>query len=45
VELDGKRAVSLTAEGDSANGIVGLALPVDSSFTTGTIEIDLKGRT
>jgi len=44
VELDGKRAVRLTAEGDSANGIVGLALPVDSSFTTGTIEIDLKGK-
>ena len=44
MELDGKRAVRLTAEGDSANGIVGLALPVGSSFSTGTIEIDLKGK-
>ena len=44
VELDGKRAVRLTAAGDSANGIVGLALPVGLSFATGTIEIDLKGK-
>ncbi len=43
VEVDGKRAVRLTAEGDSANGIVGLALPVGLSFTTGIVEIDLKG--
>jgi hypothetical protein len=44
VELDGKRAVRLTAEGDSANGIVGLALPVGVTFATGTIDIDLKGK-
>jgi hypothetical protein len=44
VEVNGKRAVRLLAEGDSANGIVGLALPAGLNFTTGTIEIDLKGR-
>lgn len=43
-EVDGKRAVRLVAEGDSANGIVGLALPRGLGFSTGTIEIDLKGR-
>ena len=44
VDVDGRRAVRLIAEGDSANGIVGLALPAGSGFSTGTIEIDLKGR-
>jgi hypothetical protein len=44
MEMDGKRAVRLTAEGDSANGIVGLALPNTLTFSTGTIEIDLKGK-
>jgi hypothetical protein len=44
VEADGKHAVRLTAEGDSANGIVGLALPPAIRFSTGTIEIDLKGK-
>jgi hypothetical protein len=44
VEVDGHRAVRLVAEGDSANGIVGLALPTDLRFATGTIDIDLKGR-
>lgn len=44
MDVDGKRAVWLVAEGDSANGIVGLALPRGFSFSTGTIEIDLKGR-
>jgi len=44
VEVDGKRAVRLTAEGDSANGIVGLALPTGLRFATGTIDIDLKGK-
>jgi hypothetical protein len=42
-EVDGKHGVRLIAEGDSANGIVGLALPTGSRFTSGTIEIDLKG--
>jgi hypothetical protein len=44
VEADGKRAVRLVAEGDSANGIVGLALPLAPGFRTGTIEVDLKGK-
>ena len=41
---DGQPAVRLVAEGDSANGIVGLALRRDLSFSTGSIEIDLKGK-
>ena len=44
IELDGKRAVRLSEAGDSANGNVGLALPVGLSFTTGTIDVDLKGK-
>lgn len=44
MELDGKRAIRLIAEGDSANGIVGLALPRTLTFSTGIIEIDLKGK-
>lgn len=44
LSIDGKRAVRLIAEGDSANGIVGLALPRALVFSTGTIEIDLKGK-
>ena len=44
VEKDGKAAVRLVAEGDSANGIVGLALPRALNFSTGTLEIDLKGK-
>ncbi len=44
METDGKRAARLVAEGDSANGLVGLALPMSVGFRTGTIEIDLKGK-
>jgi len=44
LETDGKHVIRLVAEGDSANGIVGLALPRTVSFSTGTIEIDLKGK-
>jgi hypothetical protein len=44
LDTDGKQAVRLVAEGDSATGIVGLALPPGREFSTGTIEIDLKGR-
>ena len=44
LEMDGKRTVRLTAEGDSANGVVGLALPVGYSLATGAIEVDLKGK-
>jgi len=43
-DADGKRAVRLVAEGDSANGVVGLALPMRLLFNTGIIEIDLKGK-
>jgi hypothetical protein len=42
--VDGKRAVRLVAQGDSANGIVGLALPTGVEFNTGVIEVDLKGK-
>ena len=44
MEMDGKRAIRLIAEGDSANGIVGLALPRALTFSTGMIELDLKGK-
>lgn len=44
VETDGKQAVRLVAEGDSNTGIIGLALPPGLEFSTGTIEVDLKGR-
>ena len=44
VEIDGKRAAHLKAKGDSANRIAGLALPVGVEFTTGVIELDLKGK-
>lgn len=44
VETDGKRAVRLKAKGDSANRTAGLALPVWVEFTTGVIELDLKGK-
>lgn len=40
----GQPALRLVSEGDSANGIVGLALPHGVAFATGAIEIDLKGR-
>jgi len=43
-QKDGRAAVRLIAEGDSANGIVGLALPHSVKFSAGTIEIDLKGK-
>jgi hypothetical protein len=42
--VDGKSAVRLVAKGDSANGIVGLALPIGIEFDTGVIEVDLKGK-
>lgn len=44
VEVDGRKAVRLKAKGDSADGIIGLAVVDGSEFTTGTIEIDLKGK-
>lgn len=42
--VDGKTAIHLGCQGDSANGIAGLALPVGLTFTTGVIEVDLKGK-
>jgi hypothetical protein len=44
VEVDGKRAVRLKATGDSADGIVGLVLAEGVEFSTGVIEVDLKGK-
>lgn len=44
MELDGRQVVRLVAKGDSANGDVGLARPMGLTFSTGTIEIDLKGQ-
>lgn len=42
--VDGKQAAHLQAAGDSANGSVGMALASGTEFSTGAIEIDLKGR-
>jgi hypothetical protein len=44
VEAGSKPAVRLRAKGDSADGIVGLALADGVEFTTGAIEVDLKGK-
>jgi hypothetical protein len=44
VQADGKKAVRLKSKGDSAEGIIGLALPAGVDFTTGTIEVELKGK-
>jgi hypothetical protein len=44
VEVEGRHAVRLKAKGDSADGIIGLAVVNGSAFTTGTIEIELKGK-
>jgi hypothetical protein len=44
VEDRGKSAVRLRAKGDSASGIAGLALADGVEFSTGVIEVYLKGR-
>jgi hypothetical protein len=44
VEVDGRRAVHLVSRADSANGIVGLALVDGLEFSTGVIDVDLKGK-
>ena len=44
IEINGKSAIHLACHGDSANGIAGLALPVGQKFSTGVIEVDLKGK-
>ena len=43
-EKDGSTAVRLIAKGDPPIGVVGLALPRGLTFSTGTIEVDLKGK-
>lgn len=42
--VDGKQAVRLQAQGDSASGIAGLSVAGGVEFTTGVIEVDLKGK-
>lgn len=44
VERDGREGAYLKSLADSANGIVGLALPVGVEFDTGVIELELKGK-
>jgi hypothetical protein len=44
IALDGKHVIHLVADGDSANGVVGMALPRAFAFSTGVIDIDLKGK-
>jgi hypothetical protein len=43
-QVEGRAAVRLKAKGDSATGIAGLAVADGVAFTTGRIEIDLKGK-
>src|SRR6516162_1621380 len=40
VPIEGRQAVRLKAKGDSAQGIVGLAIPGGVELATGSIEID-----
>lgn len=42
--VEGKQAARLQATGDSATGTVGMALANGTQFSTGNIEVDLKGR-
>jgi hypothetical protein len=44
VERDGREGAYLKSLADSANGIVGLALPIGVEFDTGVIELELKGK-
>jgi hypothetical protein len=44
VEVKGKSAIRLKAKADSATGIAGLVLADGVEFTSGVIEIDLKGK-
>jgi hypothetical protein len=41
--VDGKKAAHLQATGDSANGSAGMALVNGTEFSTGSVELDLKG--
>jgi hypothetical protein len=42
--VDGKKAAHLQSMVDSANGAVGMALANGTKFSTGTIDIDLQGK-
>jgi hypothetical protein len=42
--VGGRSAAYLRAHGDSANGLIGLALPKIRLFRSGSIELDLKGK-
>lgn len=44
VNVEGKQALRLRVKGDSSQRIAGLALVNGSKFTTGTIDVDLKGK-
>lgn len=44
VEIGRRNGAYLRSLGDSANGIVGLALPVGVEFDTGAIELELRGK-
>ncbi|MBU6172163.1 MAG: hypothetical protein KGQ60_00070 [Planctomycetes bacterium] len=43
-EADGRKTVRLTSKGDSADGVVGLAVPIGVEFQYGSIEVELKGK-
>jgi hypothetical protein len=43
-DVDGKQAVRLKVNGNSADRVVGLALIQDLEFVTGIIELDMKGK-
>ena len=44
VDTAGRPALHLVSHGDSANGIIGLALPKGEVLRTGVVELDLKGK-
>lgn len=44
VDEGGRRAIHLVSRADSANGIVGLVLVNGLEFSTGSIDVDLKGK-
>ena len=44
VDTAGRPALHLVSHGDSAIGIIGLALPKGEVLRTGVVELDLKGK-
>ncbi len=44
VDTAGRPALHLVSHGDSANGIIGLALPKGEVLRTGVVELDLEGK-